>query len=129
MRHLRLADRRGLLVGLDLSRVQSVAVEMMLAIEGHDDQTDFVDRFKLAWLSHNPPMWVNQLYPQMAEQQPKVDEEEEQVVYVDATDEELTDTTGKWEFKPMSREELAEMLDDPTGVITLADLDAEEGWQ
>ena len=51
---MRLADRRGLLQGRDLSRVQERALEMLLIIENRERAKAFADDLRSRLVAHDP---------------------------------------------------------------------------
>lgn len=120
-----MADRRGLLLGAHLSRVQSMAVEVMLMAEERVKVRDFVDRFRLALVAHDPGTWIERMFPGWGASEP-----EEQVLTVEDFD---VTSSGEVEYvftDTVTPEEaeaiLQEMLANKHGVIS-AD-DADEGW-
>lgn len=109
-----LAERRGALQHRYLSHVQEAATEILLVREAKRRKEEYVERFKLALVTHDPSA-ASVLY----------DEVETEI----ASDEDVMDTAGKeFKFTPMSGEEaervLAQMLASPNGTVKMD----EEGW-
>lgn len=120
---IRLADRQGLLVGRALSPVQFRASETMLILEEQAKAHDAMEALKLAHVANDPGFWLPKLYP-------AIFAEPEERSYVEATDADLADTTGEWQFTEEvdpaeAQRMLNEMLAQPVGRINGADV---EGW-
>src|SRR5690606_29158210 len=116
-----------------LSRVQAVAMEILLVSQERRKARDFVDRFKLALVGNDPGTWVDKVFPDWAV--PKTENPSPSYVqYVDeVTEEDLIDTEGEWRFKEViSPEEaervLAEMARNPKGSFGVDELGEDEDW-
>lgn len=110
--------------GLHLSRIQAAAVELVLVSEERLKAQDFVDRFKLAVVSHDPQRWVSTMFPDWQKDEPTTE------VVTEDTD--LEDTEGTWVFEDSvtqeeAEREFAELMADRGGVIGFDDL-PDEGW-
>lgn len=60
---MRLAERRGLLTGSNLSIVQVQAVEMLLLIDRREKVKDFAETFRMR-LATSHPQFAGDLYPE-----------------------------------------------------------------
>lgn len=123
-RHIRLADRRGLLIGLKLSPVQEFAVELALLLDDRDKAKDRAERFKMALIGHDPTFWVEKFYAEQLgverfETKPQTE------------DVDMADTTGTWVMPEISEDEFYAMereLAKRGGTLTVEDLEEGE-WQ
>ena len=122
--HLRLADRRGVLRGNSLSRVQAIGMEMLMVMERREESEGFVDRFKLALVAHDPGTWALKLYPELL----SLPRGSQVVTDDEIGEEDLYNSEGAWEFtEPMTPEEvqriIGEMIANPVGTFDFDDLD------
>lgn len=60
---MRLAERRGVLTGPSLSRVQALALEMLLIVDDRRAAKDFVDSFRAGLVASNPSS-MKEIFPE-----------------------------------------------------------------
>ena len=116
--------------------MQALGVEYLLVTEERLKVREFVERFRLALVTHDPKTWVRRLYPDWAKRAPKADTEPEveQVEEVtEFTDKDLANPEGVFMFpEDMTPEEAErlwqEAISNPEGRVYMSDLD-DEGWQ
>lgn len=119
---MRLADRRELLTGKHLSRVQEYALDLLMIAEARDNSRKMTEEFKRAILSADPGRFIPLLYPEWAV---KGD--------ADITDEDLVESEGEWKFETTNFDPedadamLASLLADNTVTVTAEDV-PEEDW-
>jgi hypothetical protein len=99
--------------------VQEFAIKLLMIGENHLRTEDFLDKLRLALITHDPNNMVK-VYP-------KWDKRE-------ATEEDIQTTQGSsWEFEefdPRDAEQiLSDLLSNSSGRLTMADLGPDEGWQ
>lgn len=123
---LRLAERRGLLVGRHLSRVQKYALDLVLILEAREKNLALTDAFKMAVISADPGHFIPLTYPEWGT---RVDDQ--------ITEKDLDDSAGEWSFTgeaPSVAEieaTLADLLANDTITLGGPDLDevqADDGW-
>lgn len=106
-----------------ISPVQERAIDLLSLLDAIDKAEEFGRQVRLTLAAANPKDNLIRLFPEWFE--PEGEER------VDATEMDLADTKGKWEFNEMSPHEaekvLQQMLADPTGTVTLTQVD-EERW-
>ena len=82
---LRLADRRTLLTGRKLSRVQDFALDLVLVAESRTQAVQTSEAFKLAVISADPARFIPLVYPEWSTSE-------------NITEDDLAESEGSWAF-------------------------------
>ncbi len=110
-----------------------MGLELLLLDKERIKVRDFVDRFKLALIAHDPNTWVEEMFPEWVDK--STDDEGQTVEYIkEVSDHDLMSPEGgEWRFEekvtPEEAEKiLAEMTQNPQGSFGIGDMEDDEGW-